>query len=97
MKMDLLVMFENNQVIFRIHWTSMTPQGGSSTLSRGIDKVIDQINRYAFSVVICSLTLIVIVVLIVGLLLGAIGFRRRTVPSDRTQLSNYGGIILIYL
>ena len=42
------------------------------------------------------LTIIVIVILIVGLLLGAIGFRRNTDPPNRTKPSHYGGIMLIY-
>ncbi|XP_065919096.1 prominin-1-like isoform X2 [Dysidea avara] len=52
--------------------------------------------RYAVSVVICSQTLIVILILIVGLVLGATGFKRNTEPPNRTQLSHYGGITLIY-
>ena len=56
----------------------------------------DQIYSYAVSVVICSQTLIVILILIVGLVLGATGFKRNTEPPNRTQLSHYGGITLIY-
>ncbi|XP_065919451.1 prominin-1-A-like [Dysidea avara] len=52
--------------------------------------------RYVISILICSLTLIVILILIVGLVLGAIGFRRHTEPPDRTQLSHYGGITILY-
>ena len=55
-----------------------------------------KINSYAVSIVMCSLTLIVIIILIVGLLLGAIGFRRNTDPPNRTKPSHYGGIMLIY-
>ena len=52
---------------------------------------------YAISIVLCSLTLVVIVVLIVGLVFGAIGFRTKTEPEERTSLSNCGGIILLML
>jgi len=52
---------------------------------------------YAVSIVMCSLTLIVIIILILGLLCGGFGFRRNTMPSKRVHLSNCGGVTLIYL
>ncbi|XP_065919097.1 prominin-1-A-like [Dysidea avara] len=72
--------------------------GDIRTQSSDIQEELDKYDtpRYAISVTICSLTLIVIIILIVGLLLGAVGFRRTTEPSDRTQSSHYGGITLIY-
>ena len=57
--------------------------------------IINDHYSYAISIVLCSLTLVVIVVLIVALVFGAIGFRTKTDPKDRTSLSNCGGIILL--
>ena len=53
------------------------------------------IDRYIVSIVICSLTLFVIVVLIVGLILGACGFKKDKDPQDRSTVSNCGGITLM--
>ena len=54
-------------------------------------------HSYAISIVLCSLTLVVIVVLIVGLVLGSLGFRRDTDPQERNVVSNYGGNVLLLL
>ncbi|XP_064382780.1 prominin-1-like [Halichondria panicea] len=51
--------------------------------------------RYAFGIVICSLTLITIALVWVGILLGLIGFRKDRYPYDRSNLSHCGGIILL--
>ena len=39
----------------------------------------------------------VVVIIIVGLVLGGIGFSRETEPQDRSAVSNCGGIILLAL
>lgn len=44
---------------------------------------------------ICSLTLITIALVWVGILLGLIGFRKDRYPYDRSNLSHCGGIILL--
>ncbi|XP_065919098.1 prominin-1-A-like [Dysidea avara] len=72
--------------------------GDTRTQSSDIQEQLDKYDtpRYAISIAMCSLTAIVIIILIVGLLLGATGFQRNTEPPNRTQLSHYGGITLIY-
>ena len=44
---------------------------------------------------ICSLSLITIVLVLVGVAFGMIGFKKNTSPSERTKLSHCGGIILL--
>ena len=53
------------------------------------------VSRYALGIVICSLSAVVVVVIFIGVLCGAIGFRRNREPDDRTALSNCGGITLL--
>jgi len=95
MKKGLLVTFVHGQVIFKMTLMSMIPHGESESISKHF-VINDQIYSYVISIIMCSLTLIVIIILIVGLLLGAIGFRRNTDPPDRTQISHYGGITILY-
>ncbi|XP_065919137.1 prominin-1-A-like isoform X2 [Dysidea avara] len=72
--------------------------GDIRSRSHDIQSSLDQYDtpRYAISILFCTLTLIVIVVLTLGLLLGAIGFRRNAKPFERTRISNCGGVTLIY-
>ncbi len=51
--------------------------------------------RYAFGVIICCLALIVVILVVVGIVLGMIGFRRDRESFDRTGVSHCGGILLI--
>ncbi|XP_065919120.1 prominin-1-A-like isoform X2 [Dysidea avara] len=73
--------------------------GDIRSQSHDIQSSLDQYDtsRYAVSIVICLLTVIVIIILVVGLLCGLFGFRRNTMPSERTWLSNCGGVTLLYL
>lgn len=52
---------------------------------------------YAVGIVLCSLTLVVIVIIIVGLVMGGLGFRRDTEPQDRSAISDCGGKLLLML
>ena len=45
---------------------------------------------------LCSLTLLVIVVLVIGLLLGANGFKK-VIEHERNEISKCGGITLLML
>ena len=58
--------------------------------------IINDHYSYAISVVLCSLTAVVIVVLIVGLYLGLNGYKKFT-EHERTEISKRGGIILLML
>ena len=51
--------------------------------------------RYAFGIVICSLSLVTILFVLVGVVFGMIGFKKDADPSERTRLSHCGGIILL--
>jgi hypothetical protein len=51
--------------------------------------------RYAFGIVICSISLVTIVFVLIGVLFGMIGFRKNVDPSERSGLSHCGGILLL--
>ena len=51
--------------------------------------------RYAFGIVICSISLVTIVFVLIGVLCGMIGFRKNVDPSERSGLSHCGGILLL--
>lgn len=53
------------------------------------------IYRYAFGIVICSVSLVTIVFVLIGVLFGMIGFRKNVDPSERSGLSHCGGILLL--
>ena len=56
---------------------------------------LDITHRYAFGVIICSVSLITVVSVLFGILLGMFGFRKNVDPIERTRLSHCGGIILL--
>ena len=98
MKMVLLVMYELKQVTFRKLLIPMIPHGWSKFGNQSVfDYIIVCFDRYIVSIVICSLTLFVIVVLVFGLILGSCGFKKDKDPQDRSAMSNCGGIILMML
>lgn len=51
--------------------------------------------RYAFGIVVASLSLVVVLLVFVGVAMGLLGFRRNREPTERTRLSHCGGIILV--
>ena len=59
--------------------------------------IVNDHYSYAIGIAFCSLTLVVIVILIIGLVLGGMGFRRNTEPEDRSVISDWGGKILLML
>lgn len=59
--------------------------------------IVNDHYSYAIGIAFCSLTLVVIVILIIGLVLGGLGFRRNTEPEDRSVISDWGGKILLML
>ena len=59
--------------------------------------IVNDHYSYAIGIAFCSLTLVVIVILIIGLVLGGLGFRRNIEPEDRSVISDWGGKILLML
>lgn len=57
--------------------------------------VISPSPRYAFGIVICSISLFTILFVLLGVAFGMIGFRKNIDPQDRTRLSHCGGICLL--
>ena len=51
--------------------------------------------RYAFGIIICSLSLVIIILTWIGVLFGMIGFRKNRYPNDRSSLSHCGGVCLL--
>ena len=51
--------------------------------------------RYAFGIVVASLSLVVVLLVLIGVVLGLVGFRRGREPTERTGLSHCGGVVLI--
>ena len=51
---------------------------------------------YVISIVLCSLTIVVIVIMIVGLVIGANGYRKFK-KQRQDEISKCGGIILLLL
>lgn len=51
--------------------------------------------RYGFGVAVCCLSMMVVILVLLGLLLGVIGWRRGRVPYDRTTISHCGGRFLL--
>ena len=51
--------------------------------------------RYAFGIVICSISLVTVLFVLVGVAFGMIGFRKNVDPSERSGLSHCGGIFLL--
>ena len=51
--------------------------------------------RYALGIVICSLSLVTIVLALIGIVMGMAGFRKDRDPNQRTKLSHCGGIFLM--
>ena len=96
MKKDLLGISGASLIISKVLSTSMTLHGKSASFQHIVDQPPTTAS-YVISILLCSLTLIVVAVLIVGLALGTIGFRKNTKPPERKWLSNLGGLTLIYL
>lgn len=53
-------------------------------------------DRYAVGIIISCSTLIVVFVVFLGLLCGLCGFRTDRAPYERTDLSNCGGVTLLW-
>ena len=51
--------------------------------------------RYGFGIAVCSLALVTVVLVVVGIVMGVFGFRRDVRPYKRTGLSHCGGIFLL--
>lgn len=51
--------------------------------------------RYAFGIVICSISLVTILLVLIGVACGMIGFRKSVDPTERSGLSHCGGIFLL--
>jgi prominin 1 len=51
--------------------------------------------RYAFGVIICCLALLTVVLTLVGITLGVVGWKKDRSPDSRTRVSHCGGIILL--
>ena len=51
--------------------------------------------RYSFGVVVSCLSLVVVVLVLLGMLLGVIGWRPKKQPFDRTGVSHCGGRFLL--
>ena len=65
------------------------------TLVGGVVTLLWYTCRYAFGIIICSLSLVTVVLAIVGIVMGMVGFRKDVDPEQRTGLSHCGGIILL--
>lgn len=52
-------------------------------------------HRNLFGILICSISLLVIVSVLVGVALGLMGFKKGVQPHERTKLSHCGGVVLI--
>jgi len=50
---------------------------------------------YAFGIIICSLSLVTIVLMATGLICGIVGYRKDCNPEERSGLSHCGGIFLV--
>lgn len=69
----------------------LTGGGGNNDLFVSSSSV----TRYAFGIVICSLSLVTIVVALAGVVMGMCGFRKNKDPDQRSNLSHCGGIFLL--
>ena len=52
-------------------------------------------DRYAFGIIVCSLSLVTIGLIWIGITCGLLGFKKGHTPSERSSLSNCGGIFLL--
>ena len=52
-------------------------------------------NRYALGIIICCMALLSVVLTLVGIALGVVGWRKDRSPDSRTRVSHCGGIVLL--
>ena len=94
MTMVLLGMYAVSQMTFRMLLMNMILHGESKLMIK-ISLIIIHHSSYAVSIILCLLTLVVIVVLAVGLVLGAYGFKKANKYKKAKIISNWGGITLL--
>ena len=51
--------------------------------------------RYSFGVGVACLSLVVVILVLVGMVLGVVGWRPKKQPFDRTRVSHCGGRFLL--